>query len=84
MSTCNVGVYRGVNGGLWRPGQETNWHPYFSVTYFCQKVDPLKTCEAKSDRQKKKGGDFMFHTHFNAQIQFEVTNYEHVIGPMSL
>ena len=29
--------------------------PYFFVaTHFCQKVDPLKTCPAKSDKQKKK------------------------------
>ena len=41
----------------------------FLFTYFCPKVDPLKTCSAKSDKQKKTR-IFTFHTCFNTQRQF--------------
>ena len=37
------------------------WSLIFLFTYFCQKVDPLKTCAAKSDKQKK-GGKGISHT----------------------
>ncbi len=76
-------IFRGVTRicGVW--GKKQKWcNLIFLFTYFCQKVDPLKTCVAKSDKPPKK--DFTFHTRFNAQIQFKFTNHGHVIGPMSL
>ena len=37
-------------GGTW--GRKPKWHLFFFLLYFLQKVDTLKTCTAKSDKQE--------------------------------
>ena len=48
-------MIRGIAMVCGAQGKEQIWCPLiFLFTYFCQKVDPLKTCMVKSDKQTNK------------------------------